>query len=283
VTTPIHHSIVGLPRSGKTTFLAALWHLIDAGEVTTKLVLDKLIGNHEYLNNLVAVWRRCEEVPRTSIAAEGYVSIHFAEPGTGRKAVLSFPDLSGESFDQQVATRRCRPSYVEGLSGDGGIMLFVMGDRAQDGIALVDLAPVLAGVEPKMAAEQVRDWTPGALPEQVRLVELLQFVQGPPFERKRRKLAVVISAWDVIRKVGQGTAPREWLERELPLLYQFLRANPASFEFRVYGISAQGGSVKGDARGALLSKTPSERIECVGEETTPHDLTRPVLWLMEKG
>ena len=32
-----YHSIVGLPGSGKTTYLAAVWHVIDAGEVSTKL------------------------------------------------------------------------------------------------------------------------------------------------------------------------------------------------------------------------------------------------------
>src|SRR5437667_10335369 len=97
----VYQSMIGLPRSGKTTFLAALWHLIDAGEVSTKLVLDQLIGDHNYLNAIVDSWRRCEEVPRTSMAAETEVAIHVHEPATGRKCILGFPDLSGESFERQ--------------------------------------------------------------------------------------------------------------------------------------------------------------------------------------
>src|ERR1700761_1052789 len=99
-----YHSILGLPRSGKTTFLAALWHLIDAGEVATKLVLDKLVGDHAYLNAIAEAWRRCEEVPRTSMAAETKVTIHVHAQAIGQKMALEFPDLSGESFEIQFAS-----------------------------------------------------------------------------------------------------------------------------------------------------------------------------------
>ena len=37
--------VVGLPGSGKTTFLAALWYLVVWGEVATALRLDRLHGN----------------------------------------------------------------------------------------------------------------------------------------------------------------------------------------------------------------------------------------------
>lgn len=280
MTERVYHAIIGLPRSGKTTFLAALWHLIDAGEVATKLVLDRLVGDHQYLNAIVEAWRRCEEVPRTSMAAEADVSIHVHEPATQRRAVLGFPDLSGESFGRQVATRSCRQAYVNGFNGDGGILLFVTADRANDGLTLSDMAPIFGGDE--AGSGEPRDWAPDLLPQQVRLVELLQFLQRPPFRRIRRRIAVVISAWDVLPK--PRPLPEVWLGRELPLLHQFLLCNTGSFEFRVYGVSAQGGSVKGqEARASLLRMTPSERVECVGPETSPHDLTGPILWLMAGG
>jgi hypothetical protein len=278
LTTAQHHSIIGLPKTGKTTFLAALWHLIDAGEVSTKLVLDKLVGDHHHLNSLVDAWRKCEEVKRTSIAAETTVSIHFHEPATGHRAVLDFPDLSGESFERQLTTRSCPESYVATFTNRGGILLFLTAERAQDGITIVDLAPVLVGApDSERSSSMLREWTAQAVPEAVRLVELLQFLQGPPFERRLRKVAVIVSAWDLV--VGSQCQPDEWLARELPLLHQFLAANPDSFKSRVYGISAQGGDVRGQRRAELLRMTPSERIACVGPETEPHDLTSPILWL----
>lgn len=275
---PQHHAIIGLPRSGKTTFLAALWHLIDAGEVSTRLVLDKLVGDHRHLNAIVEAWRRCEEIQRTSMATEVSVQIHVHEPASGRRAVLGFPDLSGESFERQVTARSCRPGYVEDFEADGGILLFVKADRGHDGLTIVDLAPALSGVDDTGRVGTSRDWSPDLAPEQVQLVELLQFLQRPPFRRARRRLLVVVSAWDVVSV--PRPSPTDWLARELPLLHQFLVANPRSFEFRVYGVSAQGGDVTGERRMTLLRQTPSERIQCEGPEVEPHDLTGPIVWLM---
>jgi len=272
-----YHSIIGLPRSGKTTFLAALWHLIDAGEVTTKFVLDRLVGDYTYLNRIVEAWRRCEEVPRTSMAAETKVTIYVHEPASGHKIALGFPDLSGESFKQQFAARTCTPDYVEGFAGTGGILLFVTADRPSDGITLTDIGPVLAGADEPTEPRAEKEWTADVVPEQVCLVDLLQFLLRLPFVRRQRRLAVVVSAWDVV--LDPKPLPEQWLARELPFLHQFLANNPDSFDVRVYGVSAQGGNVMGGQRTALLRTTPSQRITCDGPSADPHDLTAPLLWL----
>jgi hypothetical protein len=272
-----YHSILGLPRSGKTTFLAALWHLIDAGEVATKLVLDKLVGDHAYLNTIADAWRRCEEVPRTSIQGETKVGMYVHEPASGQKIVLGFPDLSGESFEEQFAARACSSDYVEGYAGAGGVLLFVNANRGSEDITLLDLGPALANSDEAAEAEGEKEWTPELVSEQVRLVDLLQFLLRPPFVRRQRRLAVVVSAWDVV--LEPKPPPEQWLARERPLLHQFLTNNPESFTFRVYGVSAQGGDVTGDQRTELVRQTPSKRIKCVGRGADPHDLTAPLVWL----
>jgi hypothetical protein len=183
----LYHSVLGLPRSGKTTFLAALWHLISAGEVETNLVLDKLVGNHEYLNSIVEAWRRCEEVPRTPRGGEAHVSIYAHEPSTGRKIVLEFPDLSGETFEEQLASRTCKANYVHGFDGNGGVLLFLNADRSQDGMTLLDIAPAIAGDTESQPAGAEREWSPELVPEQVRLVDLLQFLQQRPFAQHQRR------------------------------------------------------------------------------------------------
>lgn len=274
--TSFQHSIIGLPGSGKTTFLAALWHLLDAGEVSSKFVLDKLVGDHTHLNTITEAWRRCEEVPRTSMAAEAKVSIHVKNVVNEQKAILHFPDLSGESFERQLSTRLCTTDYVEGFEGSGGILLFVTADRPSDGMTILDVNPPEEDVIEQ--PEDHREWTPKMVSMQVKLVDLLQFLQNSPFRRDKRRIAVVISAWDVIET--PDVEPAHWLQRELPFLYQFLTSNPVSFEFRVYGVSAQGGDLTSDRKGELILKTPSMRISCVGPETEPHDLTSPIAWLM---
>lgn len=275
MTDRIYHAIIGLPESGKTTFLAALWHLIEAGEVATQLTLDRLDGDREYLNAIAECWRQCEKVPRTSGAGETDVSIWIHEPETGRRAKLGFPDLAGESFERQVATRKCRKNYIDGFDDNGGVMLFLTADRPQDGTTLLDMLPMWDGDESQSVEQQ--EWAPDHIPQQVQLVELLQFLQRPPFRRIQRRLAVIVSAWDVI--ADRRLSPEVWLRRELPLLHQFLQSNGSSFNFRIYGISAQGGNLDKE-KDSLLEKIPSERIECFGDGVQPHDLTAPIHWLM---
>jgi hypothetical protein len=89
-----------------------------------------------------------------------------------------------------------------------------------------------------------------------------------------------VSAWDVV--LEPKPSPEQWLARERPFLYQFLTNNPKSFAFHVYGVSAQGGDVTSGQRMALLRQAPSQRIECVGPNTNPHDLTAPLVWLNEE-
>lgn len=273
--TLIHHSIIGMPGSGKTTFLAALWHILNANEISSKFVLKSLIGDRTHLNALADSWRRCEEVPRTSMSAEKKVSIHVEEVASGKAVVLQFPDLSGESFELQLASRSCLSEYVDDFEGDGGILLFVTANRVDDGQSILDIPKEIRDHE---AAEEIKDWSPKYVPIQVNLVELLQFLLRPPFTRKMRRVAIVISAWDLVATTS--FTPETWLKAHLPLLHQFLTSNPLHFKFTVYGISAQGGDLTTAHKDELAEKIPSTRISCVGENSSAHDLTSPIAWLM---
>lgn len=269
------HTLIGLPRSGKTTFLAALWHLVNSGEVTATWTLDKLDGDNLYLEHIVSAWRRGQEVPRTGMRAECTVTIHLAENRTRRLFALVFPDLSGETFDVQCELRRCKPSYVEQLETGGGVLLFVNADRHTDGLTLLDIGELAVG-----EAGELKGWSPTMVPEQVRLVELLQFVGRPPFRRRRRRMAVVISGWDVL--LDPVPTPEQWLSRERPLLAQYLESNSDLWLTRVFGVSAQGGDLNDPRkRAALIDMTPSTRIQCVGPDVNgPHDLLCPLRWIV---
>lgn len=276
----LQHTIIGMPGSGKTTYLAALWHLLTSKEVNSKFILNRLVGDRTYLDKISDLWQNCEEVPRTSLAAETKVSIDVKEVVTGKNAILHFPEFSGESFELQLASRKCKTDYVEGFDGEGGILLFITADKVTDGMSIVDVAPVEQDQEIKEAPEEHAEWNPKMVPNQVNLVELLQFLQHKPFIKLNRRLAIIISAWDVIEAQPIQISPTAWLERELPLLFQFLINNKESFNFRVYGISAQGGDVTSTSRQALALKVPSKRISCIGQDTEQHDLTSPIAWLM---
>src|SRR6202012_2932063 len=98
------HTIIGMPVSGKTTFLAALWHLITSAELDPTLLLDRLEGEAHYLNTIVEVWQKCERLPRTSLAEENAVILHLKDRKSEAPITLNFTALSGESFHAQFAS-----------------------------------------------------------------------------------------------------------------------------------------------------------------------------------
>jgi hypothetical protein len=266
------HTIIGMPSSGKTTFLAALWHLITSGELKSSLSLERLDGDYHYLNQLVETWQKCERLPRTSLAQDNAIALHLKESQSGKLITLDFADLSGEIFHSQFANRLCTPGYLAGLNGNGGIMLFVNADRPHQAVTIMDARGLLDG-----ASEGETEWTPHFVSEQAQLVDLLQCMQRAPFEVRLRRLTVIVSAWDVVS--NNSMTPKKWLETEMPFLAQFLRSNPMSFQTEIFGVSAQGGVVEGISREELLKKIPSTRIRCVSGSTESSDITVPLKWL----
>ena len=297
--------IMGLPASGKTTFLAALWHLVEADETNCRLRLDRYEGDLEYLNRIAEAWRTFQKVPRTSQVGSVDVTIHLIDRKTAVRAAAFFSDLAGETFDAQVEARRCRPEFVDAVGDDNGILFFISADVKGDALSVLELnammppnaanaGPSTAGapahLSDMLAASPLREeadapppalieWEPKLVSAQVRIVQLLSDLQRTPFKPRHRRLAVMVSAWDLTR--GSGLSAAEWLAAKMPLVDQFLRANSPSFEHRVYGVSAQGVQLNDFvAVGEAAKLTPSRRIEIVGPESAGHDLTLPLVWLM---
>src|SRR6185369_7036129 len=175
-------AVVGLHGSGKTTYLAALWHTLTSGEIESELVLDQLDGDQTYVESVHAAWCRCEEVKRTSMLEETEIKIRVATRSAGWRATLAFPDMSGETFERQLESRACTEDYAQQFAGVDSVLFFVSADKQTDGIPIVDMndmgehddvGPVL-NVVPE-------EWSSRAVPLQVQAVELLQFFLRPPF------------------------------------------------------------------------------------------------------
>ncbi|WP_134531373.1 TRAFAC clade GTPase domain-containing protein [Budvicia aquatica] len=108
-------------------------------------------------------------------------------------------------------SRSCTSEYLEGFSGSGGIMLFVNANDSFDGLSIVDTYPLESSSKFEGEPDLHTEWEPNMVPRQVNLVELLQFLMHPPFERCLRRLVIIISAWDVIDT--SNLEPIKWLEK----------------------------------------------------------------------
>lgn len=279
--TPIRHTIIGLPQSGKTTFLAALWHILNADDTPDNLPalqLEDYDGDFAYLNQIRDFLMSCSVVRRTPTEQSVTVSIHVRHRDTATTAVLEFPDLSGESFELQLEDRMCEPGYLESLSGEGGILLFVTANQPRRALSVVNMNKALGDQAETAEPGKAKNWKPKLCPPEVQLVDLLQFLQRPPFPLRRRRVGVIVSAWDQVDT--PDLTPDVWVQNHMSLLYQFLVSNTSDFETRFYGVSAQGGDFKTADRTKLLARSPGERVICVGEDVEARDFTAPIVWLM---
>jgi hypothetical protein len=277
--------LMGLPATGKTSFLAALWYLVQHSQIASSLRLEKLEGDSKYLNQISKAWAAYEPVPHTRIDSETVVSMLLKDVRTNQTLKLSFPDLSGESFTLQWTMRQFTQGYDAFLRSASGGILFISPLRYLKPIRIDQANPlieeILGGQQTQEPLQDrsapLKPWNPERTPTQVQLVELLQFISGRDYFDPPFRLAVVISAWDKPSQLN--TSPVEWLANEFPLFHQFLSSNQKAFNTAIYGLSAQGGDYS--QRGALVDKTPSDRIEVVGIGiSNPHDLTEPLQWLM---
>jgi Double-GTPase 1 len=102
---------------------------------------------------------------------------------------------------------------------------------------------------------------------QVRIVQLLSDLLRPPFTQLRRRLAVIISAWDL---VPEGFTPDRWLSTQMPLVDQFLKANGDLFRTNLYGVSAQGSRspIRGQAPAPDRRQTRADHAETSGNESS---------------
>lgn len=267
--------IVGMPNSGKSTFIAALRHLLVANEVETSLLLNRLAADEGHLNRLEKEWLNLSPVQRTKPSTEGWVELNIKNKTTNEESSLLIPDLRGEAFEQPACTGQCSTELYSALVDSSGLLLFTNADKADDSLLLDDLQDLL----PAGSTSQPLPFKAEDMPEEVKIVELLQTINRNRRSSRMRHLAIIISAWDVVAANSGEASPYAWFKSKRPMLSQFLESNSDKWTTRVYGVSAQGGKLPRD-QAKLEEVTPSKRVIVVGHGAAVHDLSAPLNWLM---
>lgn len=271
--------ICGLPESGKTTFLAALWHLVTSREIPTRLRFGSLRdGDAAHLNALATRWRSAEVQDRTEVASKRLVAMNLVATDA-RPTRVTFPDLSGEVYRRMWEERECETGIAEILRGGSALLLFVHADRIQAPRWVVDETALTRELGLPVGGQEQVPWHPRLAPTQVQIVDLLQMLRMPPLDIGPRRVVMMLSAWD--RVAPEGRSPEAFLTERLPLLDQYLRQKADEWTWCVYGVSAQGGDFASEAERLRRIDTPSTRIRLIDGATESHDLTRPLEWLVE--
>lgn len=290
---------LGLPNSGKSTFIAALGYVLQHQEIPTILSVDRLADDLSYINPLVSDWLRCITFERTKTLLND-VTFHLRD-SSGPIGSLSFPDISGETFELHWELREWDQDFARLARSASGILLFIH-PNIEKPFSVVDQARIakaaIVDEEPEPQSEEnsggtstalsvlpIRPqepvWKPREASSQSKLVDLLQMISLNSKMGKPLRLGLVISAWDVVIKRDSAIAPSKWIEETAPLLHQFVSMNPERFEVRAFGISAQGGDNQEDGEVLRTLNDPSKRIIVVGQDCREHDITAPLAWILK--
>jgi hypothetical protein len=287
----LKHLVVGLPRTGKTSFIAALGHVVESGEVPNSLQLVDMGNARDRVNAISKEWLGYREVDRTNFNTETNVIMKLSTPSGENVVELLLPDMTGESFELQWRNREWTKEYDDLARESSGMLLFVHPDKIVEPLSIEEVAHLegqmtggdaghssasQSGTTPKPTA-----WNHDCVPTGVQLVELLQFFLDQKDIYPLARIAIIVSAWDKLQDLE--ITPDEWLAMALPLLDQFLRAARNRVPFRVYGISALGGDINDaeDLERMQNEDKPSNRVIVVGQDSTPHDITAPIKWLTD--
>jgi hypothetical protein len=273
--------MIGLRGSGKTTYLAALWHYLESAEIGDRLSVPILQPDRDYLNAVRNNWLALKPVGRTSLRTRVTVSLMLEDNVTARRIEVTVPDLSGESFRLQWSTRKAPKPYATFARTCTGAFLFI---HATD---FARTHPIKAEAESECAAEIEEGktgvpvsahWTPAQSATQVQLTDVVQLLMGFLDNDWGMRLAIVVSAWDLVKA---KITPVGWLDSRLPLLSQYLRSNQDWLSSEVFGISAQGGDLNKDRDRLLGSPNASARCHAVqGNKLDAVSISAPLQFLL---
>lgn len=263
--------LLGLQGTGKTTYLAALWHQLEANELRTAVVAHHLQPDRTYLNRIRNAWLAVEEVPRTSRRAEQSIQLHLQHADA--QIEVNFPDPSGEGLATMLFSRSVPNAVVSQARDATGILLFLHPQRVKQGERIPPTSSVKSETPPHI------EWKPDLVPTQVQLVDLLQVTLSLGDSSKQIAIAIIVSAWDLVK---EEISPEDWVKQRVPLLWQFV-ASSKQLQSRFFGISAIGGDLSLDQQRLSSTLVAAERATVRDDTATGTDLTLPLQHLLAPG
>jgi hypothetical protein len=269
-------AFLGLPRTGKSTFLGTFWALVES-PAETSVREASFIGDRSYVQKLAEQVARGDELDRTAVDANEEMAVELAFEPEGT-ADLLIPDTSGESLRVLVERRMWHPRLLAACEDATAILLFVHPDRLR--------LPQPIGVLAAAGGEAWGDGLEGSPGSAVQfdvhehgctaaeLIDAFENVAELCSGRWPIRFGVVVSAWD---RVDGNRTPYEWMQARLPGLLATIESNPDIAEFEVFGVSAQGGSL--DDRDQLLAKGEiCDRVFAQDGWGRPISLAEPIRW-----
>jgi hypothetical protein len=259
-----------------------LWEALRSGE--GRLRAPEVPPNIKYVEDALTYLLQGSFAPRSDKDLEesrrDFIISVESEGQPGRVELL-VPDVSGELWKNAAETSELPQEWMEQLRRSSGALLFVrvlsdLNNAPLDWVTSEKLLKFLGPGDPEL----------GALPTQVLLCELLRFLEISlrcDEEGSGPRVAVVVTAWDMVDQTTSAAGPRAFIEKEYPLFAGRLKDTDI-LDVNIFGVSVVGGDLNVDKefrQRFLEGELKSAGYVVTSEETTQKfDMTLPVAWLV---
>ena len=240
--------IAGLPDSGKSTYLGALWYVTQNAAGKIELALhasnDNMPENTSLLDGLSRRWHNIEDMDRTSNDAPEKISFLMCPQGIDDELSIEVPDFRGESIRQIITENQ--PSEFDDWCSKATNLLFFISD-IQAGIYAddfvddeeeIDAAEESAG-DKKDSEEKppVLELNPKNITPAAQNILILRYLHE---NYRFKKIVICLTAWDKIinNNGGNPKDPEEYLKEKSPALYNYISYNFNHVKY--FGLSGQG-------------------------------------------
>lgn len=297
--------MIGMPSSGKTTYLASLCRLLLYGgqETGWKLDVKDVPEGFERVQILIKNINSYKAVKRTYGLELNNVALSLYNQNQEWMQFV-VPDSSGEIFRDLVYDRRIASNIMDHIVESDMLLFFInvntmiweerikLGEKS----AIKQLNEEQGDKVTQSAEDIVEEYARDRENEQIKskeqvknkekeqkkynnqsaLVELLQIIIY--LVPHSLNIRFVISAWDLVEKEfkQEKVTPKEYIKIKLPLLYQYLEFNSKLIDYEIWGVSAQGGDFDDEDDLKKLQSNNGEDYICVvdSKADTSKDLTK---------
>lgn len=266
-------TIVGLPNSGKSTYIGAFWSIEKDGNTGHKLVCSKYPEDTIYLDSLKKIWNNQREVSRSNQLEMKDIILELTDTIDNRTITLCIPDFKGERF-AGILQNNIAPEVEKRLSDSDTVLFFVEYNESE---ILQEEMGEDAGTRSNMAPTALRlsemsNWSKNIM--------LLKYINE--HYANIRKFAICISAWDKV-DVSKYVSVESWLKVNSPFFLNYLKNNVQEFE--LYGVSAQGLDYddypEGEDQESIQKKTEDNQRAYVYDTEKSFDITKPLYSLIK--
>lgn len=287
--------VLGESHSGKTVFGAQLFGRLRHTQAALELIRqpdDILLLKHAFESLQMG------QTPKhTSSRTNGVLRFPLRLRKDGSEHQVVWPDYGGEQFQKILISRLLEPLWVERVKEASGVLLLIRPSRTRINPDMLQRPREVSGA----GYETSEEAEPSILPvdsQYVETLQLLQHLRGSSRQsRCRWPLVVLLTCWDEMENTE--LIPVGLLQKNFPLLHQYLQGAWAPDHFQVMGLSALGRSLQGKDPNdgerwkpaeaeteifdeAFIDLTPQKMGYLVQDGEKPSDLTLPLAWLMEK-